>query len=222
MPASTRAGEEIAFAGTGDGYTLRDPSGNAAARASEGTGMAATISRYAPRAMERRGLTEPRLLAAARALGAWLAPGDVVLLQGPMGAGKTTFTRALAEGLGVLRPDRVRSPTFNLWLEHAGPRPLAHVDLFRLAADDDPSPGSVGAAAFESLGLSELVDAGEGPSSVVLVVEWAELWADPPGAALRIQILPDPANPGLRTLIADASGERPQALLHAWDAETAP
>lgn len=182
--------------------------------------------------MERTSLTEPRLLAAARALGARLGPGDVVLLQGPMGAGKTTFTRALAEGLGVERPDRVRSPTFNLWLEHAGPRPLAHVDLFRLASDDDPSPGSVGAAAFESLGLPELADADHGPAvasaassavaSMVLVVEWADLWADPPGAALRIQLLPDPVNSGLRTLIAAASGERPQTLLEAWDAEIGP
>ena len=176
-----------------------------------------------PHAMERIGLSEPRLLDAARALGALLAPGDVVLLQGPMGAGKTTFTRALAEGLGVARPDRVRSPTFNLWLEHAGPRPLAHVDLFRLAADDGPTPGSVGAAAFEALGLPEAIDAGmvTGTGPVVLVVEWAELWAEPPAAALRIDLRPDPTNSGHRTLIATASGERPQALLRAWDAETA-
>jgi tRNA threonylcarbamoyladenosine biosynthesis protein TsaE len=175
-----------------------------------------------PGAMERTGLSEPRLLDAARALGARLEPGDVVLLEGPMGAGKTTFTRALAEGLGVMRPDRVRSPTFNLWLEHAGPRPLAHVDLFRLAADDDPTPGSVGAAAFEALGLAEAIDAGTlaGTGPVVLVVEWAELWAEPPAAALRIELRPDPTNSGHRTLIASASGERPQALLRAWDAET--
>jgi tRNA threonylcarbamoyladenosine biosynthesis protein TsaE len=173
--------------------------------------------------MERTRLSEPLLSAAARALGALLRPGDVVLLQGPMGAGKTTFTRALAEGLGVDRPDRVRSPTFNLWLEHAGPRPLAHVDLFRLATHEGgegPSPGSVGAAAFEALGLAERVDAAAGsPGSVVpavVVVEWADLWADPPASALRIELAPDPANSGLRTLIATASGDRPQALLQAW------
>jgi tRNA threonylcarbamoyladenosine biosynthesis protein TsaE len=170
--------------------------------------------------MERTGLSEPRLVAAARALGARLRGGDVVLLCGPMGAGKTTFTRALAEGLGVLRPDRVRSPTFNLWLEHPGPRPLAHVDLFRLAADDDdPAPGSVGAAAFEALGLSELADQrpAAGGSTPVLVVEWGELWADPPAAALRIELRPDPANSAHRTLIATATGDRPTAVLAAWE-----
>lgn len=171
--------------------------------------------------MERTGLTEARLTAAARALGARLAPGDVVLLHGPMGAGKTTFTRALAEGLGVDRPDRVRSPTFNLCLRHAGPRPLAHVDLFRLAAaEEDPTPRSVGAAAFESLGLLEWDE--PRASAEVLVVEWADLWADPPGAALEIELAPDPANSGLRTLIATALGERPRALLQAWDREIGP
>lgn len=171
--------------------------------------------------MERAGLDEPSLIAAARALGDLVQPGDVVLLRGPMGAGKTTFTRALAEGLGVDRPDRVRSPTFNLCLLHAGPRPLAHVDLFRLAGDDDePIAGSVGAA-FEALGLPDLV--GDGPSdpsgstvSPVLVVEWAELWAEPPASALHLEIALDPANSALRTLIASATGERPQALLTAW------
>lgn len=171
--------------------------------------------------MQRTSLTESRLTAVARALGARLQPGDVVLLQGPMGAGKTTFTRALAEGLGVDRPDRVRSPTYNLCLLHPGPRPLAHVDLFRLAAsDDDPAPGSVGDAAFEALGLSEGAELG-GPGSV-LVVEWAELWAEPPAAALRIELAPDPANSAARTLIAEARGERSQHLLDAWELEIGP
>lgn len=176
--------------------------------------------------MQRAALTEPSLTAAARALGAMLQPGDVVLLEGPMGAGKTTFTRALAEGLGVDRPDRVRSPTFNLCLVHAGPRPLAHVDLFRLAVDAEPIAGSVAAAAFEALDLGELTEGmGEGlagGAGTVLVVEWAELWADPPGAALRIRLVLDPANSAHRTLIASACGEGPRARLEAWDRELGP
>ena len=75
---------------------------------------------------------ERSLCGFAERLGAGLEGGDVVLLVGEMGAGKTTFTRALARGLGVLRPDRVCSPTFNLRVEHRGPRPLVHVVALRL------------------------------------------------------------------------------------------
>lgn len=140
--------------------------------------------------METSGLSEAELCALAEDLGAVLRPGDVVLLEGPMGAGKTTFTRALARGLGVDRPERVCSPTFNICLRHAGPRPLVHVDLFRLAepsgdAVPETSAGSVGAAAFEALGLEALVeDSAEG--GAVLVVEWADLWRDPPADHLRV------------------------------------
>ncbi|MCX4240070.1 tRNA (adenosine(37)-N6)-threonylcarbamoyltransferase complex ATPase subunit type 1 TsaE [Paraliomyxa miuraensis] len=170
--------------------------------------------------MERAGLSEPELTAAARALGALLQPGDVVLLRGPMGAGKTTLTRALAEGLGVDRPDRVRSPTFNLCLVHHGPRSLVHVDLFRLADDEGPVAGSVGAAAFEALGLAAMIE-GEplefGATPVVLVVEWADLWADPPASALWIEIGLDSTNLAHRTLIVRPTGERPRALVAAWE-----
>ncbi len=162
--------------------------------------------------MERAGLTEEQLTAAGRQLGRALAPGDVVLLDGPMGAGKTTFTRALAEGLGVLRPDRVRSPTYNLCLMHAGPRPLAHVDLFRLAQDDEQAR-PVGRAAFEALGLDELVD---GSTPQVLVVEWARLWAEPPAEHLHVRLLLDPEHVGHRTLVAAAHGERARAVVSTW------
>lgn len=144
-------------------------------------------------------LDEAGLCRLARTLGAVLQLGDAVLLQGPMGAGKTTLTRALAEGLGVARPDRVRSPTFNVCLRHEGPRPLLHVDLFRLA--DAP-----GAASFESLGLDEA-----GPDGV-LVVEWAELWGDPPADHLwlALTVADDPAR---RRVEATARGVRARALL---------
>jgi tRNA A37 threonylcarbamoyladenosine biosynthesis protein TsaE len=173
--------------------------------------------------MQRRGLSEPELDAIAVALGEALQAGDVVLLSGPMGAGKTTLTRALARGLRVDRPQRVCSPTFNICLQHAGPTPLFHVDLFRLAetgGDAAPatSAGSVGASAFEALGLQALLDDGEAAAGV-LVVEWADLWADPPSDHLRVHL----AIAGdRRDLAAGATGPRHAARLAAWSRRAAP
>jgi tRNA threonylcarbamoyladenosine biosynthesis protein TsaE len=84
--------------------------------------------------------------------------GEVVLLRGELGAGKTAFVRGLARGLGV-DPDEVASPTFVLLTAYPGPLTLHHADLYRLDAPD----------ADRELGLEEL----PGPSGV-LAVEWAE------------------------------------------------
>ena len=89
---------------------------------------------------------------ATAALGASLAglvePGDVLVLTGPLGAGKTRFVQGLADGLGV--PGRVTSPTFVLVRRHQGRLPLVHVDAYRLdsaaalmALDDDVLAGDV-------------------------------------------------------------------------------
>lgn len=132
-------------------------------------------------------LDEPAMSAWAERLGAVLRGGDVVLLRGPMGAGKTTLTRALARGLGVLRPERVCSPTYTVCMIHASSPAragLVHVDLFRLGED-----GPVGSAAFEALGLEH--DELPGPERV-LVVEWSELWLDPPAEQLRISLARTP------------------------------
>lgn len=95
---------------------------------------------------------------AGRELAATLASGDVVLLYGDLGAGKTAFVKGLAEGLGIGR-DEVSSPTFTLMQEYRGGQlPLFHVDLYRL---NDPRE-------VEDLGLDELAADG------VLAIEWAE------------------------------------------------
>lgn len=69
-------------------------------------------------------------MSAGKALGSLVSAGDVVLLSGDLGAGKTQLTKGLAEGLGVVDP--VTSPTFNILLVHEGRIPLYHMDLYRL------------------------------------------------------------------------------------------
>ena len=71
-------------------------------------------------------------------LAAALAPGDVVLIEGELGAGKTTFVRGACRSLGVKVP--VTSPTFTIGQRYHGRCVIAHVDLFRIAdlADEDP------------------------------------------------------------------------------------
>ena len=94
----------------------------------------------------------------ARGLAAGLGPGDILLLSGSLGAGKTAFVRGLAAGLGI-DPGEVSSPTFTLVHEYAGaPLTLYHVDLYRLER-----------AATDDLGLEEL-----GVKDGVLAVEWPE------------------------------------------------
>ncbi|MDR1990041.1 MAG: tRNA (adenosine(37)-N6)-threonylcarbamoyltransferase complex ATPase subunit type 1 TsaE [Acidobacteriaceae bacterium] len=115
---------------------------------------------------------EPETMAAARQLASTLHPGDVVLLSGDLGAGKTAFVRGLAEGLGV-DPREVSSPTFTLIQEYRGGRiTLLHVDLYRLSA-----------AEAQDLGLDELT-AGE----AVTAIEWPERWPGLRGASVRVTI----------------------------------
>jgi tRNA threonylcarbamoyladenosine biosynthesis protein TsaE len=109
--------------------------------------------------------------AAGARLARHLGRGDMLLLVGDLGAGKTTFVRGLAAGLGA-RGD-VMSPTFQLVRTYSGPVPLAHVDVYRLA-----DPGEL-----EGLGLDELLDAG------VVVVEWGDRLDWPGAARLAIEQL---------------------------------
>jgi tRNA threonylcarbamoyladenosine biosynthesis protein TsaE len=84
----------------------------------------------------------PENSAETEALGARLAKslcaGDVVLVEGELGAGKTTFVRGAARALGVTGP--VTSPTFTVGQRYEAPVPVAHLDLYRITglADEDP------------------------------------------------------------------------------------
>lgn len=168
---------------------------------------------YDEQAMTGRGRALGRVLAAAAASSPEFEA--TVLLRGPMGAGKTTFTRALAEGLAVLHPGRVTSPTFTLCAVHRGPVTLVHVDLFRLAGDVDGAAdaGMGGEAGFAALGDLEEDLQVAGPR--VLVVEWSEKWRRPPDDHLVID-LGFTADGDRRTLQATAAGPRATAVLAAW------
>ena len=110
---------------------------------------------------------------AGRDLALDLHAGDVVLLTGNLGAGKTAFVRGLAAGLGI-DAQEVSSPTFTLIQEYRGGRlTLYHVDLYRL------TPREV-----DDLGLDDLVDQGG-----VVAVEWPDRWLIPPPAAIRVQLI---------------------------------
>ena len=101
--------------------------------------------------------TEADTLALARSLAAVLEGGDVVGLEGGLGAGKTTFARGAVHGLGVPEKTAVTSPTFALLHQYEGRLPIAHADFYRLG----------GEAEVEELGVDELLEEG-----AVLLVEW--------------------------------------------------
>ncbi len=115
--------------------------------------------------------SDTRAIAARFAEG--LQPGAALLLSGDLGAGKTAFTKGLAEGLGIDAAE-VTSPTFTLVHEYRqGRLPLVHVDLYRLDKAD-----------LDELGMdSELAERG------VLAIEWADRLIRLPAGAVSVQIV---------------------------------
>ncbi|MFQ5351693.1 MAG: tRNA (adenosine(37)-N6)-threonylcarbamoyltransferase complex ATPase subunit type 1 TsaE [Candidatus Binatia bacterium] len=119
--------------------------------------------------------SESQTVAIGRTLGEQLEPRTVVGLVGPLGAGKTCFSRGIASGLG-LDPRELCSPSFLYLVHYEGGRlPLNHADLYRLA--DLPEEARI--ENYASLGLYEATE-GEG----VTVVEWWEYFRGPDPAQL--------------------------------------
>ncbi|MHC4931592.1 MAG: tRNA (adenosine(37)-N6)-threonylcarbamoyltransferase complex ATPase subunit type 1 TsaE [Planctomycetota bacterium] len=117
-----------------------------------------------------RSAEETRAL--GREVGARLAAGDVILLDGELGSGKTTFVKGIAEACGVRAT--VRSPTFALMHRYRGEPDLVHVDLYRERE----------AVGLEDLDLDPLAE------GVIVAVEWprglsAYLWPDAPRVRLE-------------------------------------
>ncbi|WP_206214814.1 MULTISPECIES: tRNA (adenosine(37)-N6)-threonylcarbamoyltransferase complex ATPase subunit type 1 TsaE [unclassified Adlercreutzia] len=158
------------------------------------------------------GLTYLRKTSSAEAtkqLASTLAPflheGDVVVLNGDLGAGKTQFVQGVAAALGVTSP--VTSPTFNILLTYdEGRIPLHHLDLYRL---DDASE-------LEDIDYYALID---GDSDGATFVEWAEKFPDElPCDYLEITIAVDAA--GQRIVRAHSCGSRARQLLFVWASDS--
>ena len=144
----------------------------------------------------------PALACIAQVLAGQLRAGDVLLLYGSLGAGKTTFTQLVAHNLGVGENDYVSSPSFALVHEYQGRLPVIHMDLYRLAGEDD----------VEASGLLEYFEA-EG----IVMVEWPErLGAFTPQDYLAIRLNRDNVENPILTLTAQGDSwlKRLQRIKH--------
>ena len=120
-------------------------------------------------------------------LGGILTDPAVVALRGALGAGKTSFARGLARGLGIR--DHVTSPTFALVHEHTGRLPMFHFDLYRL---DGPH-------SLFYIGWDDYLERGG-----VCVVEWSERVGDElPPNAITVTLEADSENPDRRVIVIE-------------------
>jgi len=126
-----------------------------------------------------------------RKLAELLQAGDIITMEGDLGAGKTTLTKAIGAGLGVKRT--INSPTFTIIKEYEGRLPLYHMDVYRLENSD------------EDIGFEEYFS-GEGVS----IVEWAQFIEDfLPKERLELTLKHDGE---ARTILLQPIGERYEKL----------
>lgn len=143
-------------------------------------------------------------VAFGRRLGRRLRPGDVVALVGPLGSGKTYFTKGIASGLGVEDTAEVISPSFVLVRQYQGSCLLRHMDAYRL---HHPSE-------LVELGAEELFD-----EAGVTVIEWADRF--PPGtvpATLEVRFAH--VGPTEREIVLRAQGPRGEELIAGLKADS--
>ncbi|MCM3511748.1 MAG: tRNA threonylcarbamoyladenosine biosynthesis protein TsaE [Carnobacterium sp.] len=150
-----------------------------------------------------RARNEEETKTVAADLAKWLEPGDVILLEGNLGAGKTTFTKGLAEGLGIKRV--IKSPTYTIIREYLDGRlPLYHMDVYRLE-----ETGGM------DLGLEEYFE-GDGVS----IIEWATfIPEDLPQEYLQIKLMPVGEELMERELTFYPIGKRYEELMQKFEAK---
>ena len=122
-----------------------------------------------------------------RRLGERVVPGTVIAYTGDLGAGKTAFTRGLAQGLGV--PGQVTSPTFTIVNEYEGAIPLFHFDMYRLNGSED----------LFDIGWEDYLSRGG-----VCAVEWSEQVADAlPEGTVYVTLTRHPEHDGWRSITVE-------------------
>ena len=135
---------------------------------------------------------EEELINLGERLGSLLQKNDVLILTGELGAGKTTFTKGLAKGLGIRQ--MIKSPTYTIVREYEGRLPLYHLDVYRIEGD------------AVSIDLDEFLFGGG-----VTVIEWGHLLdEDLPDAYLELKILKEADG---RRLLFTAQGSRAERLI---------
>ena len=135
---------------------------------------------------------EEELINLGERLGTLLQKNDVLILSGELGAGKTTFTKGLAKGLGIRQ--MIKSPTYTIVREYEGRLPLYHLDVYRIEGDAD------------SIDLDEFLFGGG-----VTVIEWGHLLGeDLPDSYLELELLKEAEG---RRLHFSAQGPRAEQLI---------